>query len=55
VPDAVWERARAAFDEDELAQLVLAITVINAWNRMNIATRLEPGHYQPGAFGEAAA
>jgi AhpD family alkylhydroperoxidase len=55
VPDAVWERARAAFDEDELAQLVFAITVINAWNRMNIATRLEPGHYQPGAFGEAAA
>jgi AhpD family alkylhydroperoxidase len=55
VPDAVWERARASFDEHELAQLVFAITAINAWNRLNIATRLEPGHYEPGAFSEAAA
>jgi AhpD family alkylhydroperoxidase len=55
VPDAVWERSRAAFDEDELAQLVFAITAINAWNRLNVTARLEPGHYQPGAFGQAAA
>lgn len=55
VPDEVWERARAAFDDDELAQLIFAITAINAWNRLNIATRLEPGHYRPGAFGQAAA
>jgi AhpD family alkylhydroperoxidase len=54
VPDAVWERAGGAFDEDELAQLVLSISAINAWNRLNIATRVEPGHYQPGAFAEAA-
>ncbi len=46
VPDAVWERARAAFDERELAQLVFAITAINAWNRLMIAARTEPGHYQ---------
>ncbi len=32
VPDKVWERARAAFDEHELSQLVFAITAINAWN-----------------------
>jgi AhpD family alkylhydroperoxidase len=55
VPDAAWERARASFEEDELAQLVMAITAINAWNRMNVATRLEPGHYRPGAFAERAA
>ena len=55
VPDGVWEQARASFDEDELAQLVFAITAINAWNRLNIATRLEPGHYQPGALEQAAA
>ena len=54
VPDAVWERASGAFDEHELAQLVVAISAINAWNRLNIATRLEPGHYEPGAFAEAA-
>jgi AhpD family alkylhydroperoxidase len=54
VPDAVWERASGAFDDDELAQLVIAIAAINTWNRLNIATRLEPGHYQPGAFAQAA-
>jgi AhpD family alkylhydroperoxidase len=50
VPDAVWESAAAVFDEAELGQLVLAITVINAWNRLMIASRSEPGHYQPGQF-----
>jgi AhpD family alkylhydroperoxidase len=55
VPNAAWERARASFEEDELAQLVMAITAINAWNRLNVATRLEPGHYRPGAFEQSAA
>jgi AhpD family alkylhydroperoxidase len=53
VPDDVWEPARAAFTAEELAQLVFAITAINAWNRLNITARLEPGHYEPGLF-EAA-
>ena len=47
VPDGVWERAETAFEPDELAQLVFAITAINAWNRLAIATRMEPGRYQP--------
>ena len=55
VPDDVWERARAAFDDEELPQLVIAIAAINAWNRMNVATRLEPGHYEPGALARTAA
>jgi len=55
VPDDVWERASAAFDQDELAQLIFAITAINSWNRLNVTARLEPGHYQPGGFSEAAA
>src|ERR671936_178152 len=55
VPDDVWERARASFDDDELAQLVIAISAINSWNRLNITARVEPGHYQPGAFADAAA
>jgi AhpD family alkylhydroperoxidase len=53
VPDQVWERARAAFDEEELAQLVFAITTINAWNRLAITARVEPGHYKP-SLSEAA-
>jgi len=47
VPDAVWDRARAAFPDEELAQLVFQITAINAWNRLMITSRTEPGHYQP--------
>jgi len=32
----------AHFEPDELAQLVWAITVINAWNRIAITTRMQP-------------
>lgn len=42
VPREVWEEASAYFDPDELAQLVWAITVINAWNRIAITTRMMP-------------
>lgn len=42
VPDDVWAVAAAAFDETELAQLVAAITVINAWNRFAVTTRMVP-------------
>ena len=47
VPDEVWGGARAELG-DELPQLVFAITAINAWNRLMITTRVEPGHYEPG-------
>jgi AhpD family alkylhydroperoxidase len=42
VPREVWEEASAHFELDELAQLVWAITVINAWNRIAITTRMLP-------------
>ena len=47
VPDSVWDRAAVHFGPGELAQLVFAITAINAWNRLMITARVEPGHYQP--------
>ncbi|MFF8671152.1 carboxymuconolactone decarboxylase family protein [Streptomyces sp. NPDC015242] len=50
VPDAVYERAARHFDEAELAQLVAAIAVINAWNRFGVTCRRTPGHYQPGQY-----
>lgn len=50
VPDEVWEHASRQFDEKELARLVAAITVINAWNRFAITSRSVPGHYTPGQF-----
>lgn len=47
VPDAVFEKARSFFDEKELADLTLAVTAINSWNRLSIAARTVPGTYQP--------
>jgi len=49
VPDAVFERARAHFNEQELTALVFTLTTINAWNRLAIAMRTEVGSYQPKA------
>ncbi|MET9777159.1 carboxymuconolactone decarboxylase family protein [Streptomyces sp. NPDC006367] len=51
VPDAVYEKAAEHFDETELAHLIAAITVINAWNRFGVTCRLTPGHYTPGQHG----
>jgi AhpD family alkylhydroperoxidase len=48
VPDEVYNKAAKLFEEAELAQLIAAITVINAWNRFSVTTRNVPGHYQPG-------
>jgi AhpD family alkylhydroperoxidase len=53
VPDEVWERATAEFSDEEVAQLVFAITAINAWNRLMITARVEPGHYTAGMFKAA--
>ena len=50
VSDRLWDRVATTFDAPEQAQLVVAITAINAWNRLCIATRAEPGHYEPGMF-----
>ncbi|MFF8777038.1 carboxymuconolactone decarboxylase family protein [Streptomyces sp. NPDC015140] len=50
VPDDVYEKAAAHFDEPELAQLIAAITVINAWNRFGVTCRRTPGHYTPGQY-----
>ncbi|UYQ63956.1 carboxymuconolactone decarboxylase family protein [Streptomyces peucetius] len=50
VPDEVFEKAAKHFDETELAHLISAITVINAWNRFGVTARLTPGHYTPGSL-----
>src|SRR5258705_6392088 len=52
VPDEVYEQARNSFSEKELADLTLAVTVINSWNRLNIAARTVPGSYQPAKLRE---
>jgi AhpD family alkylhydroperoxidase len=54
VPDEVWDLARERFGDEDLGHLVFAITAINAWNRLCIAARVEPGHYEPAMFEQAA-
>jgi AhpD family alkylhydroperoxidase len=43
-PDAVYEALRAHFSEVETVNLTLAITTINAWNRLAIGLGDFPGH-----------
>ncbi|MFJ8360835.1 carboxymuconolactone decarboxylase family protein [Streptomyces sp. NPDC093984] len=47
VPDGVYAEAAGVFDEAQIAALIWAATVINAYNRIAIATRMVPGAYQP--------
>jgi AhpD family alkylhydroperoxidase len=51
VPDDVVAEAQKHFDDVELAQLIFAITTINAWNRLAITARTPVGGYQPRTHG----
>ncbi|MEU2725171.1 carboxymuconolactone decarboxylase family protein [Streptomyces smyrnaeus] len=46
VPDDVWDAAARHFAPDALAALVMAIASVNAWNRVNVATRLTAGSFR---------
>jgi AhpD family alkylhydroperoxidase len=43
VPDEIFNEANKHFDENELANLILAIAAINVWNRLNVAVRQPAG------------
>lgn len=51
VSDAVWEQVRKHYDDDQIAALIAAIAMINAWNRLNVISRTPAGDYQPGQWG----
>jgi AhpD family alkylhydroperoxidase len=46
VPDDVYAQAHEQFNEQELADLTLAVIAINGANRLNIAFRTVPGSYK---------
>jgi AhpD family alkylhydroperoxidase len=48
-PDNVYELARSQFSEKELADLSVAIAMINSWNRLAISTRQVHPHDRPPA------
>ena len=43
VPDEVWNEAARHYDERALAGLLISISAINVWNRLNAATRQVAG------------
>jgi AhpD family alkylhydroperoxidase len=47
VPDTLWEKAAAHYDEKQLSALLLSVAAINVWNRLNVATRQPAGVWQP--------
>ncbi len=47
VPDEVWAEAARHYDEQGLAALLIAISSINVWNRLNAATRQVAGAWTP--------
>lgn len=42
VSDETYNKAASLFEPQYLAQLIMAIITINAWNRIGITTQLEP-------------
>jgi AhpD family alkylhydroperoxidase len=45
VPDEVWNEAAKHYDEKALASLLVQIAGINAFNRLNVATRQPSGDW----------
>ncbi|MFJ4691017.1 carboxymuconolactone decarboxylase family protein [Streptomyces sp. NPDC088766] len=50
VPDAVWANAAKHYDDDQLADLVTQIALINAFNRGNVITQQPAGDYVVGQY-----
>ena len=45
VPDEIYERVRTQWSEQELTELTYLVMAINAWNRINVAFRPQPGGF----------
>ncbi|MDE3059038.1 MAG: carboxymuconolactone decarboxylase family protein [Bacteroidota bacterium] len=50
VSDEVYDQVRKQFVDEEIVKLVIAISVINVWNRFAITFGDEPGSYKPDHF-----
>jgi AhpD family alkylhydroperoxidase len=42
VPDAVYDEVARHFDSTQVAEIIMAIITINAWNRIAISTNMMP-------------
>jgi AhpD family alkylhydroperoxidase len=46
VPDEVYRAAAEHYDEQQLAGVILAVSAVNVWNRLNAATAQVAGAYE---------
>ncbi len=53
VPDEIWNEAARHYDERALAALIIAISTVNVWNRLNVATRQVAGQWIKSAEASA--
>ncbi|GAB2715346.1 carboxymuconolactone decarboxylase family protein [Nocardia thraciensis] len=51
VSDETWALVRKHYDDDQIAALISLIALINAYNRLNVISRIPAGSYEPGMFG----
>lgn len=51
VDDNVYNQLKEFFPESAIADLTVAVTQINTWNRINKVFRPTPGNYKVGQFG----
>ena len=47
VPDEIWTEVIRHYDEQGVCALLIAITGVNVWNRLNAATRQVAGAWSP--------
>ena len=53
VRDEIWNEAARHFDEPALAALIISITLINVWNRLNVSTKQVAGEWAKSAEAQA--
>lgn len=41
--EKTYQKAETVFDKNYIAQTIIAVATINAWNRIAISTQMEPG------------
>ena len=54
VPDEVFPAVKQHYTDQEIVNLTWAIIAINAWNRLAITFRAEPGKYHPQHAAKAS-
>jgi AhpD family alkylhydroperoxidase len=53
VSDEIWNEVTRHYDEQALASLILAISLINVWNRLNVSTRQVAGEWVKSSEAQA--